>query len=246
MGFINTVRGFIFYIVFALLLVPLFFGTLLSIPFTSADWRYEHVCRRWVRSVTKSLKWICGVTVKNEGMENMPDRYTPVVVMSRHESAWDPFWLGEYLPAPVCFLYKRSLHWIPLFGIVLWSMQMIPVDRARGGGAFQAFIKKGPTIFNRGWWMALFPEATRVAPGQTIKFKTGGARFATQFQTPVLPIAHTAGDCWPKNSIGKRPGVIRVSVGPLIPTEGKTAKQVSDEAESWINQEVKRLRNERT
>ena len=176
-----------------------------------------------------------------KGMENMPSASTPAVVLVKHQSAWDPFWLGAYLPAPACFIYKRSINWIPLLGWVVWSMDFLAIDRSKGRSAYEAFLKMGPRKLAEGWWITLFPEGTRVPPGERVRYKTGGARFACQTGTPVVPICHNAGHCWPKNSISKRPGTITVSVGTLIETKGREPHEVTAEVEAWIENELLRL-----
>ncbi len=237
----QTLRGWIFYILLALSIIILTIALLATRPFLSLTTRYEAICRPWARFCLKLLEATCGVRLENEGMERMPPAGKPVVVLSKHQSAWDPFWLGAYLREPVCFLYKRSLNWIPFLGWAIWSMDMLAVDRSHGRSAFENFMKRGPEVLKRGGWIALFPEGTRVPPGEHVRYKTGGARFACSAGVPILPIAHNAGHAWPKNSIGKRPALIRVSVGPLIETAGRDPGEVTREVEAWIEAEVARL-----
>lgn len=139
------------------------------------------------------------------------------------------------------FLYKRSLNKIPVFGWALWSMEMLAIDRSQGRSAFENFMHRGPEFLKRGWWITLFPEGTRVPPGEHVRYKTGGARFACATGTPILPIAHNAGLFWPKNSIAKRPGVITVEVGPIIETAGRDPHEVTLEVEAWIESATARL-----
>ena len=102
-------------------------------------------------------------------------------------------------------------------------MNMMAIDRSKGRQAFEQFMRRGPEFEKRGWWVTLFPEGTRVPMGEHVRWKTGGARFACSAGLPILPIAHNAAICWPKNSVGKCPGVIDVEIGPLIETKGRSA-----------------------
>lgn len=140
----------------------------------SYERRYEAVCRPWAKCVLKLLDVICGVRWRAKGMENMPD--IPCVVLVKHQSAWDPFWLGAFLKHPPCFIYKKSLHWIPCLGWALASMNMMAIDRSKGRQAFEQFMRRGPEFEKRGWWVTLFPEGTRVPMGEHVRWKTGGAR----------------------------------------------------------------------
>ncbi len=240
MKLIDTIRGWIFYLLLAVSIIGLAIALIAAKPFLSLKTRYERICRPWAKLALKLLEIICGVRSEAAGLENMPED-RPAVVLCKHQSAWDPFWLGAYLKRPACFLYKRSLNRIPVFGWALWSMEMLAIDRSNGRSAFENFMRRGPEFLERGWWICLFPEGTRVPPGEHVRYKTGGARFACATGTPILPIAHNAGHCWPKNSVAKHPGVIRVSVGPLIETKGRDPKDVSAEVEAWIEAEVARL-----
>lgn len=241
MSIVHTLRGWLFYICLSLSIIVLAVCVLCTTPFLSVFERYERFCRPWAKFSLKLLEVLCGVRLQMKDLENMPAADVPVVVLAKHQSAWDPFWLGAYLSAPACFLYKRSINWIPVLGWVVCVMDMLAIDRSRGRSAFESFLSKGPKKLKEGWWICLFPEGTRVPPGEHVRYKTGGARFACQTGTPILPICHNAGHCWPKNSIAKIPGTITVSVGPLIETTGREPHEVSAEVEKWIEDELLRL-----
>lgn len=244
MKLMYTLRGLLFYFLFALSVIVLALLVLLSLPFMSGQGRYEAICRPWAKFCLWLMKVVCGIRIRMKGMENMPTRDSAAVVLVKHQSALDPFWLGAYLSASACFLYKQSLHYIPVFGWVLWAMDMLAVDRGRGRSAFESFMEKGPKKLAQGWWICLFPEGTRVPPGERVRYKTGGARFATKTGTPILPITHNAGHCWPKNSIAKFPGTVTFSVGPLIETKGRSAQDVAVEVENWIENELEVIERE--
>lgn len=92
---------------------------------------------------------------------------------------------------------------------------------------------------------ASFPEGTRTKPGdKNTVYKTGGARFAISVGASVVPIALNSGRCWPRNSVAKHPGLITVSVGPVIATEGKTAHELNEEVRNWIEAEIERFESE--
>ena len=163
----DAIRGFCFYVVLGVTVIFLSLAALLAAPFTNEVWRYEKLCRPWAKFILRTLEVICGVHVKVEGWENMPPAESAHVVLAKHQSAWDPFWLGAWLPARASFLYKKSLHWIPVVGWLIWSMNMLAIDRSQGRSAFQNFMAKGPEYLRRGWWICLFPEGTRVPPGES-------------------------------------------------------------------------------
>ena len=95
----NLLRGWLFYIVLSFSILVLAVCVLCTTPFASVKWRYEAICRPWAKFVLALLRVICGIRLEMKGMENLPPADTQAVVLMKHQSAWDPFWLGAYLPA---------------------------------------------------------------------------------------------------------------------------------------------------
>ncbi len=85
----------------------------------------------------------------------------------------------------------------------------------------------------------MFPEGTRTAPGARPRYKTGGPRFAVRTGVPVIPIAVNSGEFWPRKAFVKKPGVVTVSIGPPIPSAGKTPTSSRAEVERWIEGEMR-------
>ncbi len=242
----HTIRGFIFYVVLSVALVPAALLCIVLWPFASEKWRYEAVVLPWCRLMMHSLRVICGVKWRVIGLENIPtDETAPVVVLSKHQSAWETLFLPTVITRPVGFVYKESLHRIPFFGWALKSMNMIAINRAEGRSAYRLFLDRGKAFVACGWWVLLFPEGTRTGPGEETVYKTGGARFAAATGAKVLPVALNSGRCWPRNSIAKIAGTITVSFGPVIETQGKTAHEINEEVCNWIEGEIVRFESEK-
>lgn len=237
----QALRGLVFYLVFFLSSIPLAVAALVTWPFTSEDWRYQYLGRPWGRIAFSSLSWACGMSYRVLGTENIPASDVPVVIFSKHESAWETMFLCLYFQPRVAFVYKDTLHWIPFFGWALKAMGMISVHRGGGASTYMHMLRKGKELLARHWWIALCPEGTRVAPGEPTRFKTGGARFAVATGAKVLPIALNSGLYWPRHRIGKIPGTVLVSIGPVIETQGRTFAEVNAEAEHWVGEESRRL-----
>ena len=187
----------------------------------------------WHRSVLWWLQVTCGIRYEVEGLENIPQGRAGII-FSKHESTWETLALTKIFP-PQAWVLKRELLWIPFFGWALAVLEPIAIDRNAGRKAIHQIIDQGIPKLDAGRWIVVFPEGTRVAPGQTMKFVGGGAFLAAKSGYPVVPVAHNAGEFWPKHGFLKAPGVIKVVIGKPIQTEGRKAAEINAEAEQWIN-----------
>ena len=173
------------------------------------------------------------------GLENLPDG--PAIILPKHQSAWETLWLTTVLPRPLTFVYKRELNFVPFFGWGMATLGMINIDRSRGSDAFAQVAEQGARCLERGWWIVIFPEGTRTAPGAAPHYKTGGARLAVRTGAPVVPIALNSGEVWPRRAFVKTPGTITVSIGPPIDPAGKTVGELSALVQDWIEGEMHKL-----
>ncbi|QKT05007.1 1-acyl-sn-glycerol-3-phosphate acyltransferase [Ectothiorhodospiraceae bacterium 2226] len=192
--------------------------------------RYRYLTN-WGRFTLWWLRVTCGVNFRVQGMEHLPQE--PAVVLAKHQSAWETIALPFLLP-PQTWVLKRSLLWIPVFGWGLALLRPIAIDRSAGRRALAQIIERGRRRLEQGIWVVVFPEGTRVAPGTRGRYGIGGAMLAARSGVPVVPVAHNAGEFWPRNGFRKRPGTIELRIGPPIPTAGRSAQEVNAAAEAWI------------
>ena len=193
----------------------------------------------WTGLAIWGARAICGIRWRVEGWENLPQ--APAILLPKHQSAWETLWLQATMPRPLTFVYKRELHMLPFFGWAMATLQMINIDRSRGLDAFEQVVEQGTDRLQRGWWILIFPEGTRTAPGSSRRFKTGGPRLAVRTGALAVPIALNSGEVWPRNAFIKTPGTVTVSIGPPIDPRGMTVDQVAQQVESWIESEMRRL-----
>ena len=142
---------------------------------------------------------------------------------------------------PQSYLLKRELLWIPFFGWGLALMSPIAIDRSRGLAALRQLVRRGKERLAQGFWVVVFPEGTRVAPGECRKYQLGGALLAEHSGAPVVPVAHNAGLLWRRNAFIKHPGTITVRIGPTIDSAGRDAATINALAEQWIEEQQKTL-----
>jgi 1-acyl-sn-glycerol-3-phosphate acyltransferase len=229
-------RSALFALLQALLTIVFSIIALLTFPFRPMT-RYR-IISQWNRLVIWLAQAICGIRYEIRGLENLPA--TPVIVMAKHQSAWETIALPIFLP-PQAIVIKRELLSIPFFGWGFRMLSPIAIDRRSGKEALRQIVAQGKARLGQGFWVLIFPEGTRVAPGEVGHYGIGGAWLATHTQTPVLPIAVNAGEVWPKNALLKRPGKVTLSIGPVMESEGLKADELNRKVRDWIEAEMERL-----
>ncbi|HQS37240.1 MAG: 1-acyl-sn-glycerol-3-phosphate acyltransferase [Methylotenera sp. 24-45-7] len=192
----------------------------------------------WARSMIWWLRVTCGIRHEVSGLENLPQ--TPSIILSKHQSAWETLAFQAIFPTQV-YVLKRELLWIPIFGWGLAMSSPIAIDRSAGREALKKLVSVGQRRLQDGLWVVIFPEGTRKAPGEKGKYQIGGAWLATHTKTQVVPVAHNAGNCWPKNSFLKKPGVIQIHIGKPIQSVGLKADALNTQVEAWIESEMPQL-----
>jgi 1-acyl-sn-glycerol-3-phosphate acyltransferase len=197
-----------------------------------------HVISGWSRLVIRVARRLLGIDWRVEGRENLPPR--PAVILSKHQSAWETMAFQLIFP-PQVHVLKRELLWIPFFGWGLALMSPIAINRSRGHAALRTVARRGGERLAQGFCVVVFPEGTRVAPGESRKYQPGGAWLAAANGAPVVPVAHNAGLLWPRNAFLKRPGTVTVRIGPVIEAAGRDAKSINALARAWIEEQQKSL-----
>ena len=193
----------------------------------------------WVRLAFWGARVICGIRSHVIGLENLPDG--PVVLVSKHQSAWETLALPLIMPRPLAYVFKRELLYVPFFGWALGRLDMLHIDRSKRTEAFGRVERQGGRILRQGNWIIMFPEGTRTGRGAQGVYKSGGARLAIATGAWVVPIAVTSGRCWPRQAFIKTPGVVDVSIGKPISPEGRQPVELMAEVEQWIEAEMRRL-----
>ncbi|VAW53030.1 Acyl-CoA:1-acyl-sn-glycerol-3-phosphate acyltransferase [hydrothermal vent metagenome] len=216
-------------VIFGLLIVILFF--------TPSSFRLK-IAKLWSRTNNFLLKIFCGIKYKVEGLENLD--VGTAIILCKHQSTWETLALHSFTPY-VRWVFKKELMRIPVFGWALALTDPIAINRGAGRVAIKQLINEGTEKLNAGKWMVLFPEGTRTSPGKTHKYKIGGALLAKKSGYPVIPIAHNAGEFWPKHSFIKWPGTISVVIGPAIQSKGRSADEINEDVYNWIESTMEEI-----
>jgi len=241
MSTVQALRTFLFYLLlsssaFVWCTLCVFIAPLL--PFRA---RYRLVIQTWCRCATWLAKTVVGLRYEVEGVENIPQR--PCVILAKHQSTWETFFLSAFFE-PLSQVVKRELLHVPFFGWAMALLRPIAIDRSNPKAALKQLAKQGHERLEQGAWVLVFPEGTRIPPGHIGKFSRGGAALAVNAGLPVLPVAHNAGEFWPKQGWAKYPGTIKVVIGPLMHAEGsgpRAIAELNERAFAWVKQTQQRI-----
>lgn len=230
------VRSALFLLSITLLTIP--FGILVSLAMIFPMKIRYAIIAAWRVGFMGLCGSVLNIHYQVLGRENIPEQ--PSVILSKHQSAWETVGLHEIFP-PLVFVLKKALLRIPFFGWGLAAMKMISIDRRAGKDALKQVVDQGRDRLSAGFWVVIFPEGTRVQPGQKRRYKPGGVHLAVQTGCKLLPVAHNAGEVWGKNAFLKYPGLITVSIGPAIDPAGRSEAELNTLVETWIEDEMHRL-----
>lgn len=199
--------------------------------------RYRFISQ-WARFNLWWLKITCGLSYRVTGREHIPSGNA--IILCKHQSTWETLALQAIFP-PQVWVLKRELLWVPFFGWGLAMLEPISIDRRARRKSVEQIIEQGKKRLADGRWVVIFPEGTRVAPGARRRYGIGGAALAEQSGYPVVPVAHNAGEFWPRRGFIKHPGVIDIRVGPPIDSRGKSAAEINALTQAWIEGEMQRM-----
>jgi 1-acyl-sn-glycerol-3-phosphate acyltransferase len=205
------------------------------------DVRYA-IAQKWLTLSVDSARLIMGIRYQVQGQENLPVGETsPAILLVKHQSTYETFLMPVIMPHPLAYVFKKELLYVPFFGWSIGSLDMIHIDRSQRAKAFAKVVEQGQALLDRGVWVIMFPEGTRIPRGERGSYKTGGTRLAIATGAPVIPIAVTSAKCWPRKAFIKHAGVVDVSIGKPIPSVGRDAEELMREVETWIEAEMRRL-----
>ena len=236
-------RSFLFYIfasITILLLVPLVF----FLSFFPFKMRFS-VISLWSFLMRFSLRWICGIRLEVEWEPGAGSREKlklagPYIIFARHESALETLVLSALMPMN-CFIVKKALLYIPVFGWAFRVSKHIPIDRSKAARSMMEVIKEGRSRLEEGISIVVFPEGTRMAPENFRPFHKGAAMIAKSMGAPVIPVTHNAGSCWKRNGFIKYPGIVRMVIGEPMNTDGLSVDEINQKVYDWMQRNYPRM-----
>lgn len=193
----------------------------------------------YCRFATWLGEFFCGMKVVVEGEENLPDE--PSVIMIKHTTTLETYGHVPMFPR-TAWVLKREIIWMPIFGWVIGLLfRPIAIRRSARSTAVKQVITQGKEKLRRGIWVTIFPEGTRMPPGETKRYGISGAALAQEANAPIVPVAHNAGDVWPRLSFVKRPGTVRFVIGPPISAQGRPPRETNLVVQEWIENKMREI-----
>lgn len=124
--------------------------------------------------------------------------------------------------ANLCWIAKRELFNIPLFGHLFKSCKMIAVDRENKQGLIK-LIKDAKEMHEQKRPLVIFPEGTRSKGRELLDFKAGAKLIAEKLSLQVQPIVivDSASLLDTKHSKGAKGGTLKIIYMEPISTENK-------------------------
>jgi len=242
MRFVHALRSAVFVLWLIVTVIPWAVLSIVASLFLRGTPLYRFTTF-WLRLAIGGARWICGVRWRITGMDHLAEANGAgsMIVLPKHQSTWETFAFPQLMPHPLCYVFKRELLMIPFFGWAMARLDMIHIDRSKRTEAWNRVAEQGRQFMAQGNWVIMFPEGTRTPRGGQGAYKSGGTRLAVTTGASVLPIAVTSARCWPRKSFLLRPGVIDVSIGQPMASDGREPDELMREVERWIEAEMRRL-----
>jgi 1-acyl-sn-glycerol-3-phosphate acyltransferase len=191
-------------------------------------------------TVTMRLLRIAGISVEIRGCEHLPRG--PALIAAKHQSAWDTMAFHAVLHDPT-FVMKRELFHIPFYGWHIRRAGMIGIDRKAGARGLRDMVAQARRYATEGRPIVIFPEGTRVAPGDRLPYRPGVAALYSQLDLPCVPVALNSGLFWPRRRFVRRPGRMVLEFLPALPP-GLNRKDFIAKLEAAIETASDRLLDE--
>ena len=231
---INWFRSLLF-LTFGFLTVVIYAVVVMLLFWAPKPWLHALVVN-YCKLTLWAGEFFCGMKVVVEGQENIPEE--PSVIMIKHTTTLETYGHVPFFPT-TAWVVKRELTWAPIFGWAIGLvLEPIAIKRSARSNAVKQVIRKGKEKLAKGIWVTIFPEGTRMPPGKTRKYGVSGAALAQAANVMIVPVAHNAGDCWPRLVFTKRPGVVRFCIGPPISAQGRPPRETNLVVQEWIENKM--------
>lgn len=230
---IQWIRSALFFlsmIVISIIFIPF----MIIFSYCVSERAYYPIVKKWSGLALFLLRVITGVKYRIHGLEKiqlLKDR--PAIIISNHQSTFETFLYTVIFPV-YCFVLKKELLRIPLFGQGLARLHPIAIDRSEGREALKMMIANTKARLEDNIPVIIFPEGTRVLPNESVPFKNGAFLVASKLKAPIMPVSVNSGLAWPRGQLLKHKGTIDITIGDFIESDDKSVQELNDATYEWI------------
>jgi len=233
---LQAIKSSLFNLILYSSIIPISILIIFFYPFISTP-LLQKLASKWIYFILGSLRIICGVSWKIEGINNLPS--SPCILVSNHQGAWESFFL-QTLYFPSASIVKKELLYVPLFGWAFACLKPIYINRSNKFQSLKKVIKHGSKKLNEGVSVIIFPEGTRARPHKGLKtFSNSCGLLSVKNNIPIVPICHNSGLYWKNRKFIKQKGEVVMRIGPVM--FNKNPKKLTNEAYEWIKSNFKEL-----
>ena len=162
-----------------------------------------------------------------------------VIYAIQHQSVWETIILADQLPGIQAIIMKKELINIPIIGWLFRHSGAVPLDRGKKIQSMRSLLKESEKAINRGDNLIIYPQGTRIKPGEKGKFLPGVYAIYNHLNLPVVPVALNSGKFWFDKEING-PGCINVLILKTI-NPGLSRVEFMEKLENSIENASKRL-----
>lgn len=198
--------------------------------------RRYRILSKWPSSMITLAKYLCGIQYEIVGQQNIPS--DNAIIVSNHQSTWETLAFFTIFPH-ACFVLKKELLQLPIFGWCLRLLEPIALDRKATFGAIEQLLAQGQARLDAHRSVIIFPEGHRMPVEKRGKFKTGAAQLALKSQKPLLPVSIDSGKYWPRHAFIKKPGTIRVVIGKPIESDNLSPMILTEQVKEAIESQLR-------
>lgn len=182
----------------------------------------------WVGVHRWLTRHVLGITTRVDG--TIPSG--PYLIAVKHQAMFETLEMVRLTHLPVIVI-KKELADIPLFGFMTRRYGVIPIERSAGAKALRSLLTEAKRAVASGRAVMIFPEGTRVLPGESPPLRSGFAGLYRVLGLPVVPVAVDSGRLWGRGLV-KRAGTIRFVIGETI-APGLDREEIESRVHAAIN-----------
>ncbi len=114
--------------------------------------------------------------------------YGNAIYIANHQNNYDMVTASSIVQPPTVTVGKKSLIWVPFFGLLYWLTGNLLIDRNNRSRAHSTIAALVDQFKKRRISIWMFPEGTRSRGRGLLPFKTGAFHAAIAAGVPVIPV----------------------------------------------------------